>query len=98
MNKDDVYDVMRLLSGLWPRPEMADDEASVWALELANKNLDLAANVITAMARQGGPWRPTAGQFAAEYANFARHEPQPILDLSIVPELEETTEILTVDQ
>jgi hypothetical protein len=92
MNRDDTFDVIRLLGGYWPSPEMTDDEARVWSIELSSRRLEVATSTIRAMAEQGRAFRPTCSEFIAEYRLAMSHQPQPeVVDRSM-PELEVTTE------
>ena len=97
MNRDNTRHVMRLLTGLWPQP-MSDDEASTWAMVLAEKDLATSADCIKAMAVQGSHWRPTPSEFLGEYKVFATHRPRPVLEPTDAPELEEIYEEHTVDE
>jgi hypothetical protein len=92
MNPDDQFDMLRLLTGYWPHPQMSDDETALWALTLTTRDFDLSTRTIKALADQGRAFRPNASEFTAAYRNFAAHAPRPPLDLSDLPELEETHE------
>lgn len=90
MNADDVTDVLRLLAGHWPNPALGEDEVRVWTRTLAQREMATSVRVIDMLAATGRQWRPTDGEFLAEYRHaLPRSAP---IDRETAPELPVTTE------
>lgn len=107
MKPIEATDVVRLLAGYWPNPEMGEDEIRVWMRQLTPLEchrhdpcedgcaINLSARIIDGLASTGRDFRPTAGQFVSEYsARAPRFKGTPIN----APELEVTTEHLPPEE
>ena len=67
MNAQEFELTLRLIAGHWPTPEMGEDEIIVWRRTLLPLPCEDACTVIDMMSRNGPKWRPTDGEFVAEY-------------------------------
>lgn len=98
MNTDDVTDVLRLLAGHWPNPELGEDEIRVWTRTLANLNMQGVIQTIDLLSQSGRTWRPSDGEFLAEYRRQQSRVPQATVDRGEVPELPVSTDRKTPEQ
>lgn len=88
MERNQAEEVMRLLAGHWPTPELGDDEAIVWFHTLSPLKADVAIKTINRLSMSGRKWRPNDGEFLADYRRSLSRERQMFTDH---PALEEST-------
>ncbi len=67
MNVDEIEIVQRLIIGHWPQPPMTPEEQLQWARTLGRYGYEDAVDVLDMIAEAGAKWRPTDGEFVAEY-------------------------------
>lgn len=74
MTPDEAGQVLAMVVGYWPHPELTDEETSAWQVELLPRGFELGALTVRSMAQSGREFRPGAGRFASEFDARRRHE------------------------
>ena len=95
MTNNESDQILRLLAGHWPNPQISEDEVRVWKLTLLPLNAKTAREVLDRHSAQGSPFRPTDGMFVRDYRQAIGREPRVYTN---APELEETTERITREE